>query len=93
MGVPVSPFRPLSIVAGPVAAAGISLALHGLAPSAAFAQRESYLVGPGSSVGPATKVKPTNCVTAPDGAISCDTELQNSPGDTKARPQYELFNN
>lgn len=51
------------------------------------------MVGPGSSVGPATKVKPKNCVTKPDGSITCDTQLENSPSDTQARPQFELFKN
>lgn len=58
-----------------------------------LAQTESYLLGPGSSVGPSTRVKPKNCVTAPDGAITCDTELENSPSNTEARPQFELFKN
>lgn len=60
---------------------------------AALAQREGYLLGPGSSVGPATRVKPTNCVTGPDGAVTCDTQLENPVGDTPARPQFELFEN
>jgi hypothetical protein len=64
-----------------------------LAPPALRAQAESFLVGPGSSVGPATKVKPKNCVTAPDGSITCDTELENSPSDTQAKPQFDLFKN
>lgn len=71
-----------------LAAAG---ALFSSAP--ALAQAESFLVGPGSSVGPSTRVKPTNCVTAPDGSITCDTQLENSPSDTQARPQYEPFKN
>ena len=33
----------------------------------ALAQAESFLVGPGSSVGPSTKVRAKNCVTGPDG--------------------------
>lgn len=58
-----------------------------------LAQSESFIVGPGSSVGPATKVKPKNCVTKPDGSITCDTELENPPSDTQAKPQFELFRN
>jgi hypothetical protein len=50
-------------------------------------------LGPGSSVGPSTKVKPKNCVTAADGSITCDTQLENSPSDTQARPMYEQFKN
>jgi len=65
----------------------------GLATPLLLAQSESFLVGPGSSVGPATKVKPKNCVTKPDGSITCDTELENSPSDTQAKPQFDLFNN
>lgn len=63
----------------------------GVAPS--LAQSESFLVGPGSSVGPSTKVKPKNCVTGPDGSITCDTQLENSPSDTQASPMYEQFKN
>jgi hypothetical protein len=65
--------------------------LLGAAP--AQAQVESFLVGPGSSVGPSTKVKPKNCVTGADGSITCDTQLENSPSDTQARPMYEQFKN
>ena len=64
-----------------------------LAAAPAMAQVESFLLGPGSSVGPSTKVKPTNCVTAADGSITCDTQLENSPSDTQARPVYEQFKN
>lgn len=70
--------------------------LMGAAPFLAdgrLAQSESFIVGPGSSVGPATKVKPKNCVTKPDGSITCDTELENPPSDTQAKPQFELFRN
>jgi hypothetical protein len=59
----------------------------------ALAQSESFLLGPGSKVGPATEVKPKNCVTAPDGTVTCDTELVNPPGDTRAQPQFDLFRN
>ena len=44
-------------------------------------------------MGPATEVKPKNCVTAPDGSVTCDTELVNPAGDTRAKPQLELFKN
>jgi hypothetical protein len=59
----------------------------------AQAQSESFLLGPGSTVGPATEVKPKNCVTAPDGSVTCDTELVNPAGDTRAKPQLEMFKN
>lgn len=62
-------------------------------PLPALAQAESFLWGPGSNVGPATKVEPKNCVTAADGSITCDTEIVNPPGDTPARPQYRPFPN
>ena len=58
-----------------------------------LAQSESFLLGPGSKVGPATQVKPENCVTAADGTITCDTRLENPPSDTPAKPQFNQFNN
>jgi len=71
-----------------------SITLAGLLGTVpALAQVESFLVGPGSSVGPSTKVKPKNCVTGADGSITCDTQLENSPSDTQARPVYEQFKN
>ena len=63
-----------------------------LAATPALAQVESFLLGPGSKVGPATKVEPTNCVTAPDGSITCGTKIVNPEGDTPAKPQYNPFN-
>jgi hypothetical protein len=57
----------------------------------AQAQVESFLWGPGSNVGPETKVEPQNCVTAADGSITCDTKIVNPPGDTPAKPQYRPF--
>jgi hypothetical protein len=58
-----------------------------------LAQAQRFLLGPGSSVGPSTKVKPENCVTAEDGSVTCDTKLENSPSDTPARPQLDPFGN
>jgi hypothetical protein len=72
----------LVLLAGAVAA---------LAQAPAQAQVESFLWGPGSNVGPATKVEPQNCKTAADGAITCDTKLVNPAGDTQAKPQYNPF--
>jgi len=57
----------------------------------ARAQVESFLWGPGSNVGPATKVEPKNCRTAADGTITCDTQLVNPEGSTPAKPQYNPF--
>ena len=73
-----------------LAIGSLSLAL---VPCLAQAQVESYLLGPGTNVGPNTKVVPKNCVTSADGTVSCDTQLQNSPSDTPAKPQYRLFTN
>jgi len=72
-----------------------SVVLLGLAALGlpAMAQVEKFMLQPGSKVGPATKVKPTNCVTAPDGSVTCDTELENSPSSTPAKPQYNPFRN
>ena len=57
-------------------------------PEAAQAQVQKFILGPGSSVGPSTEVKPKDCVTAPDGSITCNTQLVNPPGTTEAKPQY-----
>jgi hypothetical protein len=59
----------------------------------ASAQVESFILKSGSQVGPATEVKPKNCVTAKDGTITCDTELVNPPGNTPAKPQFHPFRN
>ena len=40
-----------------------------------------------------TKIEPSNCITAADGSITCDTKVVNPPGDTPAKPQYRPFNN
>lgn len=90
---PAMPRLPLLVVAL-VPALALLQPAPGLADVGPMAQTESYMVGPGSSVGPSTKVKPKNCRNNPvDGSITCDTELENSPSDTQARPQYELFRN
>jgi len=60
---------------------------------AAQAQVESFMLKRGSNVGPETKVKPTNCVTGPDGSIRCDTVIVNSPSDTQAKPNFQPFKN
>lgn len=57
-------------------------------PKAAQAQVQQFILGPGSSVGPSTQVKPKDCVTGSDGSITCNTQLVNPPGTTEAKPQY-----
>ncbi|MEX1325051.1 MAG: hypothetical protein AB1Z21_12800 [Synechococcaceae cyanobacterium] len=69
------------------------VAVGALAVPPALAQRQTFTRGRGSEVAPDTQVVPTNCVTAPDGTITCDTELRNPPGRTPARPSFELFEN
>ncbi|WP_254933689.1 hypothetical protein [Cyanobium sp. WAJ14-Wanaka] len=61
------------------------------APAQAQAQR--FLWSPGPSVGPETKVEPSNCLMADDGTITCDTRLVNPPSDTQAKPQFNYFQN
>ena len=82
---------PLRTSAGLVALLVSAAALLAQAP--ARAQVESFLWGPGSNVGPATKVEPQNCRTAADGSITCDTKLVNPEGDTPAKPHYNPFKN
>ncbi len=90
-----APGRAISQGLGPASlgllAAAASL-LSGLAQPAS-AQSESFMLKPGSKVGPATKIVPTNCVTAADGSVTCDTKIQNSPSDTPAKPSYQPFKN
>lgn len=82
-----------AVAVQPVARLGsLLLLLLGLV-APAVAQSETFMLQPGSKVGPATKVKPTNCVTGSDGSVTCDTKLENSPGDTPAKPTYQPFKN
>lgn len=86
--------RPLPAIPSPGAGLlllGVTLTLAVAGP--AHAQSERWLLGPGSNVGPGTKITPSNCVTAPDGTITCDTKIENPPGDTPAKPQFDPFNN
>jgi hypothetical protein len=85
-----SSFRCIPAAAAPLLAV-VALILAVAAP--AQAQRQTFTLGPGSQVNPNTEVVPTNCVTAPDGTITCDTELRNPRGQTPARPSLELFEN
>lgn len=74
-----------------LSAASVSVAL---AAGPAAAQVQQFMLGPGSSVGRETKVEPKNCVTDPKtGAVTCDTQLVNPPGNTPAKPSYTPFGN
>lgn len=88
MTLPTSLFPPR-----PLALSLLAAALLALAEPPARAQVESFINKPGSSVGPATKVVPQNCVTAADGSLTCDTKLENPPSDTPAKPQFSPFAN
>ena len=64
-----------------------------LLPSAAMAQSGSFMLERGSEVGKETRIEESNCITAVDGSVTCDTKIVNPPGQTQARPQFEPFNN
>ena len=84
--------RYLPVPALPVGlGASALLAMVAASGSPVLAQAGSYMLGPGSNVGPATKVEPKNCRTDADGSITCDTQLVNPEGDTPAKPQYNPF--
>ncbi|MEB3332445.1 MAG: hypothetical protein VKI83_08145 [Synechococcaceae cyanobacterium] len=59
----------------------------------AHAQAQNFMLGPGSNVGPSTKVVPVNCRKNPDGSTTCDTKLENDPSDTPAKPSIDVFKN
>tara|TARA_B100000073_G_scaffold24468_1_gene19114 strand:+ start:134 stop:388 length:255 start_codon:yes stop_codon:yes gene_type:complete len=60
-------------------------------PHAATAQSEVWLLGPNSRTGEKSTVVPTNCVEAADGSITCNTKIENPPGDTPAKPYFNPF--
>jgi hypothetical protein len=66
----------------------LTLVSSGVAGAPATAQVQQFMLGPGSNVGPETKVVPQDCVTAPDGSITCNTKVVNPPGTTEAKPIY-----
>jgi len=72
-----------------VAGLGLATALA----NPALAQSERFILGPGSNIGPETKIEPKNCVTAADGSVTCDTKIVNPKGDTPAKPIYAPFSN
>jgi type 1 fimbria pilin len=71
---------------------GVLLGLSAGMPTAALAQSEGWMLGPGSRVDQSSEVVPTNCSTASDGSITCDTELKPRTTGTPARPNYNPFN-
>ena len=84
----------LMVVLGHVAPVVMAVISVPLVHPVAMAQTQSYMLKPGSKVGPASKVKATNCVTNPvDNSTTCDTKIVNPPGDTLAKPQYTPFKN
>lgn len=88
------PSRPtVSAQARRLASAAVVVTIVGFGQPPALAQRQLWMRGPGSEVTPRTEVVPTNCVTASDGTVTCDTELRNRPGSDPARPSLELFGN
>ena len=74
------------------AACTLLLSFSAAIAPAARAQSEGWMLGPGSRTDKNSKVVPTNCVTTPDGAISCDTKLETPTSNTPARPYYNPFN-
>ena len=81
-----------SLIAHPLVSLGLLAAVL-LPCDPVWAQVETFINKPGSSVGPATKVVPTNCVTAPDGSLTCDTKIENPPSDTPTQPHFSPFRN
>jgi hypothetical protein len=61
----------------------------------ALAQVQKYTLERGSKVGVESKVVEKNCKKATDGSgtLTCDTEVVNPKGVTKARPSYSSFDN
>ena len=83
-------FQPLAAKSLQALVAGLGLAAALATPS--LAQSERFILGPGSNIGPETKIEPKNCVTAADGSVTCDTKIVNPKGDTPAKPIYAPFN-
>ena len=83
----------VSVSSGLMASAAVFVSLQMAATSPVMAQRETWLLGPGSSTGKESKVVPTDCVENADGSVTCDTKIENPSGDTPARPSYQPFTN
>ena len=71
--------------------ASFLLMLSVFSGSAAFAQTEGWLRGPGRATGKDSKIE-ADCVTAEDDSVTCDSKVVNLASDTKARPYYNPFN-
>ena len=71
--------------------ASLLLMMSVFSGSAAFAQTEGWLRGPGSATSKDSKVE-ADCVTAEEGSVTCDTKVVNPASETKARPYYNPFN-
>lgn len=84
------PFQPRAAQVLQALVSGLGMAAALASPS--LAQSERFLLGPGSNIGPETKIQPKNCVKAADGSITCDTKIVNPKGDTPAKPSYSPFN-
>ena len=69
------------------------IGLHIVAAPPLLAQQETWLLGPGSSTGKNSTVVPTDCVENADGSVTCNTKIENPPGETPARPGYQPFTN
>ena len=83
----------VTVSSGLWASAAVLVSLQMAATAPVMAQRESWMLGPGSSTGKESQVVPTNCVENADGSVTCDTKIENPPGDTPARPSYQPFTN
>lgn len=81
------------IVTMPQTMLGISLLalISALTPQGAMAQSEVWLLGPNSRTGDQSTVVPTDCVEGADGSITCNTKIENPPGDTPAKPFFNPF--
>ena len=74
-----------------LAGIGLMTALSATLPQAVLAQSEVWLLGPNSRTGPQSTVVPTDCLENADGSITCNTKIENPPGDTPAKPYYSPF--
>ena len=69
------------------------IGLSAMAGMPGLTQTETWLLGPDSRTGKESRVVPTDCVKGEDGSVTCDTKIENPPGDTPARPYYQPFSN